>query len=248
MRRMKAHLFSILVAITACGGGGSSGGGGDDGVTPDAPKVYMDAPPSVPAMIKLSGVAEEQAQSGSTPLAGVAISVLKRGSDTPLATATSDAQGKYSVMVATGSLPVDAYIKATKQGFVDTYAYPGAAWIADATNADANMINTTTFNLLVGFGGGSSTKGVIALGVFDAAMKEVEGATVASTPASGVYKYSDASGLPTSTTATAADGHAFMFDVPDGEVTVKANKAGATFKPHALSAKAGAFTTTVITM
>lgn len=248
MRGMKAQL-SILVFAVACGGGGSSNGGGDDdGAAPDAPKVYLDAPPSVPAMIALSGVAEKQEQSGSTPLAGIAIAIMKRGSDTPLATATTDAQGKYSVMVATGGAPIDGYVKATKTGYVDTYAYPGAAWLADSTQADANMLDSTTYGLLVGFGGGSSDKGVIALGVFDTAMQPVAGAEVASTPASGVYKYSDAGGLPTGTDATMADGHAFMFDVPDGDVTVKATKSGATFKPHALVAKPGAFTTTVVTM
>jgi len=246
MPGMKGHL-SILVFLMACGGG-SSGGGGDDGNSPDAPKVFMDAPPNVPAMIKLSGVAEQQAQSGSTPQAGVAIAILKRGTNESLATATSDAQGKYSMMVATNGAPVDAYLKATKTGYVDTYAYPGGAWIADSTSADANMLDSGTYSLLVGFGGGSTSKGVIAIGVFDGSMQPVQGAKVESAPASGVYKYSDDGGLPTGTDATNTDGHAFMFDVPDGEVTVKATKASASFKSHALSAKAGAFTTTVITM
>jgi len=50
---MKGHL-SILVFVMACGGGGSNGGG-DDGNSPDAPKVYMDAPQNVPAKNDRSG-------------------------------------------------------------------------------------------------------------------------------------------------------------------------------------------------
>jgi hypothetical protein len=242
MRSMKAHLW-MLTILAACGGGG-----GDDANSPDAPKEFLDAPPVVPAMISISGVAEEQAQSGSTPLTGVAIALFRRGNDTPLASATTDAQGKYSVMIATGTQPVDGYVKATKTGYVDSYAYPPAAWIADSTRGDANMITTGTFNLLVQFGGGSPAKGVVTLAVVDAADQAVTGATVSSTPASGVYKYSDANGFPTSTTGTAADGIAFMLDVPAGDITVKATKAGgAAFKSHVIEARAGKFTTTAIT-
>ena len=214
---------------------------------PDA-MVYMDAPPVVPTQLAISGAATEQGQSGSTPLAGVTIALYKTGSDaSALATATTDAQGKYTLMMMTDGKPIDGYVKASKSGYVDTFAYPAAPVTHDMTMFDANMLTTGTFNLLVSFGGGSAGKGVVTMVVQDASAKPVQGATVASVPASGAYKYSDASGYPTSTTATNTDGLAFMFDAPPGNVTVKATKQGSTFKAHAIMVRADKFTTTIIT-
>ena len=96
------------------------------------------------------------------------------------------------------------------------------------------------------FGGGHAGNGVIAMGVYDASGMPIEGAKVESNPASGAYKYSDASGFPTSTSGTAADGRAFMFDVPPGDVTVNAIKSGTQFHSHQLNARADKFTTTAI--
>jgi len=240
---MKA-LVSMLVFLVACGShsSGADGSGGDD-----APKVFMDAPAMVPQMITISGTASEQAQSGATPLAGVTIGIYRTSDEsTALATAMTDAQGKYSVMVPTGGHDVDGFIKATKSGYVDTYAYPASPWIASSTLGDANMLSTSTFGLLVSFGGGHSGNGVITMIVTDTSNMPVMGATVTTSPASGAYKYSDSSGFPTSTTATAADGLSFMFDVPPGNVTVNAMKPGMQFHAHALNARADKFTTTVI--
>jgi hypothetical protein len=237
----------VLSILVACGGGGGNNTPVDSGPGPDAPTVFMDAPPVVPTMIHLSGVAAEQAQSGSTPLAGVTIGIFKNSDETtPIGTATTDAQGNYSIAITTNGEVVDGYLKATKATYVDTYAYPPTPWTGDSTTVDANMLTSSTFNLLVSFGGGSAGKGVITMRVEDASKAPVEGATVASIPASGVYKYSDASGFPTGTTATAADGLSFMFDAPPGHLTVTATKAGTTFHPHPLNVRADKFTTTVI--
>jgi hypothetical protein len=228
---MKAHV-SMFALLVGCGGG-STNTGVDGPEPPDAPTVFMDAPSTAPAMIKISGIAEEQAQSGSTPQADVAISIFKTSDETtPLATATTDAQGKYMVTVMTGGHDLDVYIKATKSGYVDTYAYPAAPPKADYTLGDANMLTSGTYGLLVSFAGGHSGMGVITTFIADSAGTAVEGATITTAPASGVYKYSDASGFPTSTTATAADGRAFVLDVP-GMVTINAHKTGMTFHPHA---------------
>lgn len=234
----------LLIALAACGGSTGNGNGAD--AATDS-KVFMDAPPSVPAMITIAGTASEDGQSTSTPLAGVAIAIYKVGDDnTPLATATTDAQGKYSVMVATGGHVVDAYVKASKSGYVDNDAFPPAPFQADALAANANMITTGNFGFLKLIGGAHDGMGLIIVEILDTSSMSVMGATVTSSPASGSYKYSDTSGTPTSTTGTAADGAAFMFDVPPGMVQVQAMKAGMTFKAHSINAHADAFTTTVI--
>src|ERR1051326_8793105 len=113
--------FTLLLVVTACSSSsGNSGTPADADLTKHDAKVFMDAPPSVPAMITIAGTATEQGSSGSTPLAGASIAIYKRGNDnTPLGTATSDAQGKYSIQIMTGGTVVDGYIKTTKSGYAD---------------------------------------------------------------------------------------------------------------------------------
>jgi hypothetical protein len=242
LTRMKVLL--VIGVVAACGSQGNNGGGID--AAPDS-KVFMDAPPNVPAMIAIGGTASADTNTGSMPLDGVAIALYKTTDETtPIATATTDAQGKYSVMVATGGHVVDAWIKATKSGYVENDMYPAAPFQADAPSTDASMITTSNFNLLKIFGGGHAGNGLIIIEILDATSTAVAGATVTSSPAAGGYRYSDTSGAPTSTTGTAADGTAFMFDVPPGQVQIMAAKTGMTFKAHGLNAHADTFTTTVI--
>jgi hypothetical protein len=200
-------------------------------------------------MITVTGSVMAQSVSGSTPLPGVTLAVYRVSNDSAvIAMATSDAQGHYAITVPTNNQPVDGYVKATMTGYVDTYVYPPIALIADYSGNDANLLDTTTYGLLRSFGGGTAGKGVIALAIQDASGQGVAGATLSTTPASAVYKYSDASGNPTGTSGTMADGQAFAFDAPPtGELTITAMKTGVTFKSHKLKARADVFTTTLVT-
>ena len=240
-------LGTSLVVLAACGG---KTGSTTDATPPMADAmVFLDAPPNVSAMIKISGNTSEQGLSTSTPVAGVTIGIFKSSDEaTPLATATTDALGNYSVMVETHHQPIVGYVKATKSPYVDSYVYEAGAITADL-KVDVNMISQGNFNLLSTFAGGNQMagKGVIALGVLDASSMPVVGATVSSTPASNPYRYDGSNGIPDSNaTATNTDGYAYMFNVP-GQVTISAAKAGAVFKSHPINAHADAFTTTVIT-
>jgi hypothetical protein len=87
---------------------------------------------------------------------------------------------------------------------------------------------------------------VIILEVEDANAALVQGATVSSQPAAGKVAYSDANGTPTSTTSTAADGRAFLFNLPPGTVTVSASKTGTTFSSHPVGTFADSVTTTIV--
>lgn len=242
----------ILFITAACGGGGSGDMTGDDtGPTPDAPAPVMDAPPSnIPAMITLSGKTTERGISGETNVAQVAIAVYKASDEaTPLATATSDAQGNFTVTVPTGGVPLDGYLKATKASYLDLYLYPAVAWIADDTDESVNMMTPGNRDLLNSFasGGQMPTKGMIGIAVYDANGMPVTGATFSSSPAAGATKYLGGSGLPdANATMTSAEGVGFLFNAEE-TVTVSANKAGMTFHPHVVKARPGTFTTTSVT-
>lgn len=242
----KALAFGLLLA--ACGSSNNNGMGDDDGSnTPMADaRVFMDAPPSVPAMITIAGTALDNGQSSSTPLAGVAVQLLNVADDAVLATATSDAQGKYSMQVPTNGHVVDAYVLATKSGYTDAAAFPASPFSADEPKADSNLVTTGNFGLLGAFTGQMSGKGLIVAAVLDAAGNPVAGATVASTPASGTYRYSDSNGTPSSTSATNTDGAGFCINVTPGMVSVSATKSGSVFKTHMIHVRANAFTSTVV--
>jgi hypothetical protein len=235
---MKAHLALGLLA--ACGGGG-----GDTGV--DA-KIFLDAPPVVNQMIMISGTASSEGASASAPLADVVIAFYKTGDETtPVAMATSGADGKYAFSIPTSGHVVDGFLKATHATFVDNYIYPTAPLQADYPTADANMIASSDFSGLGILTGQDGAKGFVAVVVLDGSMQPVAGATIASTPASGKYAYSDNNGYPTGTMGTIADGRAFFVNVPSGTTTVTATKSGIAFKSHALVAHPGALTTTFLT-
>jgi len=245
---MKTRI-TVLVLVAACSGGTPGPGGGDD-TNPDANHSGGHDGPTggIPDTITISGTAVEQTQTASTPLAGVAISGYTVSDDnTAIATATTDAQGNYSLSVPTHGAPVDGYLKATKSGEVDTYLYPPAPMTADFPMAPVNMVSTSNYSTLRSFIGGTAGKGLVIALVVDAGGQPVAGATVSSSPASAKYVYMDANGNPFSTTATAADGISFMIDTPPtGTVTVSAAKSGATFKSHDIKARADKLTTTLI--
>src|SRR5688500_10917957 len=109
--RMKAHLCVLLVA--ACNSGTdmnpmNADAGDDPGV--DA-KVFMDAPPV--GSINLSGKTTERGLAGESVVSGVMMAAYTRANDsTPIAMATSNAQGDYTLTV--NVVPLDGFLKATK--------------------------------------------------------------------------------------------------------------------------------------
>jgi len=238
----------VLFVVAACGSSGNNNPKVDAG--PDA-KIWMDAPPSVPAMITISGTAVEQGQNTNTPLPGVKVAVFKRSNEsTPLGMATSDAQGKYSIQVTTGGMVVDGYVKATISGHPDSYAFPAIPWQADDTSADPQMITQSNYDQLSLFIlSRQAGQGLVIVNVTDASGHGVAGASIATSPASPHYAYMDpSSGIPNaSLTMTATDGIAFAAGMAPGEVMLNATKSGSTFKSHALNIHADAFTTTSIT-
>ena len=242
---MKA--LTLVLFLVACGGGGDGSPDGN-GPTADA-KEFHDAPPVVPAMISLSGETSERGLSGTTMVAAVTLGAYKNSDEgTPVAMATSDAQGKYTLTVPTGGLPFDGFIKATKSGYVDIYLYPSSTWIADFTDGSINMLTPGNKDLLNNFASGGQTagKGMVGLAVLDASGNPVAGATISATPSGGTVRYTGSNGLPSSSaTMTSADGVAFVFNAPE-TVTVTAAKSGHSFHAHAVKAHADKFTTTSI--
>lgn len=201
-------------------------------------------------MVTVSGTATKRDGINSSPAEGVMVAAYRNNDpNTAVATATTDANGMYSLVIETGGTAVDGYLKATLSGFLDTYLYPPAPLAEDFDSASLNIVNQSTLDLLSGTLCGSlqeSTNGVIGVLVVDSTNAPVAGAMISSSPAAQKYCYNE-SGLPNkNATMTDTDGIGYMANVAAGNVTVSATKSGLTFSSHSINARAGVLTTTVV--
>jgi hypothetical protein len=233
---MKYSLLLLLALVPACG----------DNSTVETPAP--DAPPAVP-MLSIGGTASQRSTSGAVPIEGVTVAAYANTDEnTPVATATTDANGNFTLMIETNGVALQGYLKASMSGLVDTYWYPPGPLTNDYMDAGLNMIAPGTLDLLGNTlcrANLDTTKGVIAVEIDDASKTPVQGATVSTDPAASSYCYDSGAFPSPSATVTDTDGIAYMFNVT-GDVTVSANKDGSTFKPFALKARGGALTTAKI--
>jgi hypothetical protein len=111
------------------------------------------------------------------------------------------------------------------------------------------MLKPDTFMLLTDTFCGANqqaTNAAIVVIVADANEKPLAGAMIGSSPAASKYCYNQGGYPNRNATATDTDGIAYYLDVPAGKVTVNALETGLSFPSHALLARAGVITTTLI--
>lgn len=232
---MQTRSCALIVLLAACGGDDSS--------------ATADAPPSAPPMITVSGAATKREGTASNPAAGVTIEAFRNGQSAAVAMTTTDASGNYTLTLVTGGVALDGYLKGTLTGFKDTYLYPPKPLAENFDMASINMLNQQTLDLLSDTfcrNKQDSTKGAVAVIVADANRMAVAGAMVSSTPAAAKYCYNQGGFPNQNAVMTDTDGIAYMINLAPGDVTVSATKSGTTFSSHAVNARAGALTTTVI--
>jgi hypothetical protein len=201
-------------------------------------------------MITVSGTATKHEGTNTNPAEGVMVGAYKNSDpNTAVATAVTDASGNYTMMIPTGGVAVDGYLKATLASFLDTYLYPPKALDADFNMASLNMVNDSTLSLLSGTLCGNAqdtAKGVIAMIVADPNMTPVKGATISSSPAAAKYCYNQGGFPNKQATMTDTDGIGYMINLPPGDVMVSAMMTGVTYVSHKVNARAGVLTTTVV--
>lgn len=205
---------------------------------------------SAAAMITITGTAKTVSAGGSSPAAGVTVGAYRNSDEnTPVATATTDTGGNYSLTIMTNGQALDGFLKGTLAGDLDTYLYPPAPLAADYAGAAINMVTESTVQTLSTVCGHGITEsnGVLGVEVFDASMQPVAGAAITTTPMAAKNCYDGATaGFPDSSkTVTGADGLAYAIDL-SGSVTVSAQKSGLTFPSHTVKVRVGTLTTTLV--
>jgi len=255
---------SMAMAMAACGGSSDApttdappgaidaAGGADASTTPDAmPTPFgcngQPLPSSAPATITISG--KTVAVNGTQTAAVSGVEVAAFVGNTMGTTATSGGSGDYAVSVQTGGKPVDAYVRARKQSSLDMYLYSAVPMSKDGPNATLVMVKQSDLDLLA-LGSSvtqSGSKGFVTVIVIDCLGNPVSGATVSVTPSTGATIRYLAGGKPsTQASATDAGGTALIFNAPAGTVTIGATADGKTLRAHAIDARAGVVTATVV--
>lgn len=271
MRTLRSLALALcpLVIAAACGDDGHDHDHDVDAADVDAPDIdapAIDGPPPIDAMpadldcvgdpepttapesITVTGRTNAPTAQGSNPVADVVIEAFTvADGTTPIATATSDAQGEFTLTIDTGEEPVDGYVRATDAGYLVTYVWPPAPLTADVASMPVLLLSESTLGLfpLLGAPEQDPAKGMMGLVVMDCAGDPIEGATVTVT-GNGTVVYTN-DGLPAAgATATDASGVVLIFNIDPGEVTVDGTAMGMSLRDRVVTVLANTVTTTVI--
>ncbi len=237
----------------------------DAAATPDAAILNLpDARPSALACagdplpttvanppIVISGTVQEGSTNGIVTMTQSAhVSTHQAANDVLIA--EGDFTGPYTITDPTNSTtPIDAYLKSTSNGFVDTYVFPPSAISENLSGTPIVMVSTTIFGLLPILTGITQESGNASLIVaaVDCEQSAMEGAIISITPDVGTLRYSGANGIPgmTDFPATQAPGLAYIFNVPPGSYQVDATAPdGTLLRTVTIKAFADSTTTAVV--
>lgn len=254
-------IFSTF-ALAACGGGGNDADapiGNQPDSPPGTPDARVDADPLAPdaapefaclgqpipttaaTSLTVAGDMQVLSIAGSNPVAGATVTAYVVGNPTPVGTDDTDAAGAYTITLSNpGASPVDGYLLAPSSGNKTVYLFPPTLIYEDLPMAPIRTVSDGLFPTFLALSGGSvaAGHGVVALRISDCLGNPLAGATASSPQTDQDVRYNGTNGLPDSgATSTAADGIAYIFNVPAGSVTVDAMYMGMNFREHSFVAR-----------
>lgn len=204
-------------------------------------------PTTAPATISLGGKATGFDGASQKDVPNATIELFKGAA--LAATVTTDGAALFNFAnIPTSGTPVDGFLHATATNYLDTYVYPPYPLFEDTPNAAVLFVSQATLQLLpiLQLPTQDPQKALVGILVVDCDGEPVAGATVSTTPA-GTVKYGGSGGLPDAgATATAADGLAYVFNVPAGPVVVDALAGANDLRQHTVEGRAGVITTTIV--
>jgi hypothetical protein len=200
------------------------------------------APPAagaVPPVIIVSGrafdpLARDPVTGEGLPVVGATIEFFATHGDRPLAVTTSGANGIYTVTLATGGKPVDAYVRASKEGRVPSLIFPPDPLAADIAPCSPfhgtrgciliAMLTPGAANFMAAKAGivRDPARGETLLIASDCSVKgaPVAGATVAIAPRPERLVYTQGPFPAPGAQATDSSGRVFGFNSKPGPATI----------------------------
>ncbi len=221
----------------------ADGSDGEAGTDPFA-CLGQPLPTTAPATVHVQGAVGD---ANFMAVAGATIDAFVGSSVTSSGTAISAADGTFAIDLSSGGVPLDAYLRATKTGFFDTYHYPAYPIATSPIGFTVQLIDTATFTgfaLLSGVTPDAS-KGSMLLVAADCTGTGVAGATIGVAPAGTLVYLRNRRPAPLASN-TDSDGAAVVFNVPPGQVTVSASVGGTTLRSHVVTVRANTVTRTSI--
>ncbi len=269
--RIDARILGLLgaMALVGCGGGSTSGDdqmtGDDDDDTidggdgshdaapaPDAPSGPFGCagaalPSTAPASLTITGTVSTVGLNGVEMIDGATIRTFRRSGGNAMATATTGGDGSYTLSVDTGGTPIDGYVRASANSYLDTDLFPPAPLAASSDAGVFVMLNQFGLDYAANLAGIQleDDTAVIGILVLDCDGTALAGATVSSNRGGDIAYVRDMMPDPDAT-ATGPDGLAFIFNVPFGDVVVDASVAGHDLHEHTVKTRDGAITSTVV--
>jgi hypothetical protein len=263
-------LSSLLILAVACGGDdddeGEGGGAADAAASIDASGGVADAagqPDAMPAdlsclgnplpteavnPVTVSGSVFTVDAGGQSPVEGAVVQIRRSNNDRVLDSngpTGTPADGTFSLTANTRGAPLDAYLRATADGFVTTRLYPPFPFSADTAGVPLPIFNPVILEFLAP--DQDPANGLLFVIVVDCSGNPIQGATVSSTPEAGQILYASNTGVPDeSATSTGSTGLVYLINVPAGPVTVSASAMGEALLDNDVMSVAGEVTTTVV--
>ncbi len=231
-------VFFLAFALTGCG---------EQNAKPDArPRAdahipnyaCADQPPPdvLPDRITVSGWVFRPGIPGvreDEPIVGTLVQAFELGTNRVLSTTVTDEAGNYELVTEGETEIIETYLKVTNPLYLETRILPPRPPTSDIP-FDIPLFHIEDRDLVQMRAEveQENSLGFAIVGVVDYDYFPVEGATVSISPEPGSIIYQDDLGFPhPNITHTSYEGFAFLFNVPEGEITVNAELNGMAFRP-----------------
>jgi hypothetical protein len=254
---------AIVLVLAGCGrigfdersgsdGGGSSGGDGGGSSVNCVPRT------SAPDPIVITGTTFRYTSydnSMRVAIASTNLTAIDRASGDPLGFTTSGAGGFYTLLVATGGVPVSLQLSYSATNYYESMLTIDRAVDRDVAGAGLpvwtigdgplwNAASMTAIYMLAGVAPGGAT---INVAVRDCAGNPLEGATIDIQPPPEKLMYQASDGMPVNGTETVSPfAHALAFNAQTGNSTITVTKPGLTFQPLIVDVPPGTINTLVV--
>jgi hypothetical protein len=203
-------------------------------------------PTSADSKITITGLVKDLRTDDPVPdsqIQGFLVGVNTAIFTTATATDTNDPTtlGTFSQDQATGGSPLDAYLRASKNGYLDTFFHPAAPLTTNYSNQiEALTIDDLTTLAAVGGVTLDPSLAQILVVVRDCTGMPIGGATVSSQPSGTIRYFVNATPSASATATDSQKGVALILNTPVSNTTINAEVLGMTLRSHNMDTVGGA--------